>query len=116
VLGGQALERRRLVGGVVVDVQARVSGEPLVEEVEQPLEQEALVLAVVRPERGEAPVPIGQAVQVLERAPGLPEGVALDVVEEVAPGGSREQPEAALLLRRQQVVAVGARAPRGELE
>src|SRR5205823_2611882 len=53
---------------------------------------------------------------VLERASGLEERVALDVVEEVAGIGRWEEAEAALLLRRKQLVAMRARAARGELE
>src|SRR5439155_16173202 len=71
---------------------------------------------VVRPEGREVAARVGHAVQVLERAPGLEERVALDVVEEVAGVWLREQAEAALLLRLEQVVAVGAREPREELE
>ena len=76
----------------------------------------ALLVAVVRPDRGEGAVGIRDPVQVLEPAAGLPERVALDVVEEVARRRSREQPEAAPLGRLQELVAVRARAPRGELE
>ena len=84
MLGDEALERRGLVGGVVVDVHVRVRGEALVEEADDALERDPLLVAVVRPDRGEAPVRVGDPVQVLEPAAGLPERIALDVVEEVA--------------------------------
>ena len=49
VLGHQPLERRGLVGGVVVDVHVRVRGEPLVEEVDE------LPRTRAAPRRGRAP-------------------------------------------------------------
>ncbi len=54
VLGDEALEGRGLVGGVVVDVHVRVRGEALVEEADDALERNPLLVAVVRPDRGEA--------------------------------------------------------------
>ena len=84
VLGDEALEGRGLVGGVVVDVHVRLGGEALVEEADDALERDPLLVAVVRPDRGEAAVRVGDPVQVFEPAAGLPERIALDVVEQVA--------------------------------
>ena len=116
VLGDEALERRGLVRGVVVDVHVRVRGEALVEAADDALERQPLLVAVVRPDRGEAAVRVRDPVQVLEPAARLPERVALDVVEEVARRRRREEPEPAALGRREQLVAVRAGAARGELE
>ena len=58
MLGDQALERSRLVSGVVVHMHVRMGSEALVEEADDALQCRPLLVAIVRPNRGEAPVPI----------------------------------------------------------
>src|SRR3954452_21750875 len=70
----QALERGGLVARVVVDVRARVAGEPLVDEVDEVLERLLHGGAVVRPE-GAVAFGVADAPEVLEPAARLPEGV-----------------------------------------
>ena len=49
VLAHEPLDRRLLVGGVVVDVERRVPPAPLDQPVDEPLERRALLPLVVRP-------------------------------------------------------------------
>ena len=105
----QALEHDRLVGRVVVDVHVWIGAQALVEEVDELLERALLALAVVRPEGSEgrpAVLAPEDAEEVLEPAVGRPERVALDVEEDVARRGLRQQLEAALRRRLEQVIRV----------
>src|SRR5215207_3545868 len=86
------------------------------EEIDQSLERTLLLVKAVRPDGREGAVCVHEAGQVLEPAPGGEERIALEVEEEVALGGLWEQAEAALGLRRQQLVAVPAGAAVLELE
>ncbi len=79
------------------------------EEVDELLERALLALAVVRPEGSEgrpAVLAPEDAEEVLEPAVGRPERVALDVEEDVARRGLRQQLEAALRRRLEQVIRV----------
>ena len=111
----QPLERGRLVARVVVDVQARVARASLVDEVDEVLERLLLGGAVVRPE-GAVALGVADAPEVLEPAARLPERVALDVEEEIAGRGRRQEREPARRLRRQHAVDVLAGARMVELE
>ena len=96
VEGHQALERRGLVVGVVVDVHRRVALDARGEEVHELLEGALLAGAVVRPERLEARaavLEIAHAEEVFE--PARLERVALHVEEHVARVGLRQALEAA---------------------
>ena len=88
VLAHQALERRPLIRRVVVDVHAGEPAAALVDQVEQALEPGALGIAVERPDavvlRDAVVVEVEPAEQVLEAAPGLVPGVALEVEPDVA--------------------------------
>ena len=71
------------------------------------------LVAVVRPEGPEPRLAVlapEDAEEVLEPAVGRPERVALDVEEDVARRGLRQQLEAALRLRLEQAVGVRARS------
>ena len=96
VLAHQAAQRRDLVGGVVVDVQRRVGGEPLVDEVDEALERVALLVAGGGEDGLEAAVGVEDPPEVLEAALVVPERVALEVEEEVARRGVGEECEARL--------------------
>ncbi len=122
VAAHQPLERGDLVGGVVVDVQVGVAREPLVHEVDERLERDPLGLVVVRVERLEVAVDVEDPPEVLERAVGVPERVALEVEEEVAGRGVGQEREAGFGLRLEEPVGVvaglardgaGARPARG---
>ncbi len=107
VLLGEPPQRCRLVGGVVVDVHARMLLPPPVQVVQEVAQRPALRGPVVRPERHVALVAVGlqQPEQVLQPPPGPvsvhPERVALEVEEHIAlvRGGER--------LQRRQVVHLG---------
>ena len=68
----------------MVDVQVGETREPLVDEVDEGLERDALRVVVVRVQRREVAVDVEDPPEVLERALGVPERVALEVEEEVA--------------------------------
>ncbi len=116
VAAHQPLERGDLVGGVVVDVQVGVAREPLVHEVDEGLERDPLGLVVVRVERLEVAVDVEDPPEVLERAVGVPERVALEVEEEVAGRGVGQEREAGFRLRLEEPEGVGAGLARDELE
>ena len=116
VLAHQPAQRRDLVGGVVVDVQRRVGGEPLVDEVDEALERGALLLAGGGEDRLEAAVGVEDAPEVLEAALVVPERVALEVEEEVARRGVGEEREARLGLRLEDHVLVVAGRASVELQ
>ena len=83
-----------------------IADEPLVEEVDEPLEGLALLGPVERPERPEGGLAVleeDDAVEVLEPARRLVERVALDVVEDVALGRARQELEPAALDEREEV-------------
>ena len=88
----QPAQRRHLVGRVVIDARSRMRRDPRPEGVEHGLERRPLRVAVVRPDRAEAEVRRPEPVQVLE--PALDVRIALDVVEDVARIGRRQQVEA----------------------
>src|SRR5712672_2461656 len=54
----QALQCGRLVGGIVIDMRARMSGESSGDEVERRLESLLLRVAIMRPERRETDISI----------------------------------------------------------
>ena len=93
----ELLQRRRLVGAVVVDVHVGVPCEPLVEEVDQRLERPALLCPVVRPDRLVSPhcavagagIAHQQAKEEVQTARRLPERIALDIEDDVARRGPR---------------------------
>ena len=116
VAAHQPLERGDLVRRVVVDVQVGVAREPLVHEIDEGLERDPLGLVVVRVERLEVPVDVEDPPEVLERAVRVPERVALEVEEEVAGRGVRQEREAGFRLRLDQLVDVLAAFARVELE
>src|SRR5205823_1808862 len=99
VAAHEAAERRDLVRGVVVDVQVRVPREPLVDEVDERLERDALGVVVVRVQRREVAVDVEDPPEVLEAALAVPERIALEVEEEVAGGRIGQESEAELGLR-----------------
>jgi hypothetical protein len=73
----------------VVDVERGVVAEPRVDEVDEGLERDPLLVAIPGPERAEA-VGVEDAPEVLEAAEPIPEGVALEVEEDVPrEGGGR---------------------------
>ncbi len=105
VAAHQPLQRRRLIRGVVVDVEIRVALAPFGDEVHQPLERDLLpgerdlgrMKRVERPERGEGAIDVEHAEEVvdavIERI-----GIALEVQEQVAGIGRRQHGQAALRL------------------
>jgi hypothetical protein len=105
----EALERRRLVGGVVVDVEAGEALEALEHEVDEVLERVLLLRSVGGPE-GAKPrlfaLHPSDAEEVLETL--VEEGVALHVEVEVSGRRRGEASEAACGLGVEQLVA---RAP-----
>ena len=116
VLAHQAAQRRDLVGRVVVDVQRRVGGEPLVDEVDEALERVALLVAGGGEDRLEAAVRVEDPPEVLEAALVVPERVALEVEEEVARRGVGEEREARLGAGLEDDVLVFAGLAGAELE
>ena len=120
VLAHEPAERGSLVGGVVVDVQVGVDAAARLDPVDEALEGGFLRFAVRAPDdlvaelaRVVAPAP---AEEVLEPARRLVERVALEVEPDVAGRRRRKQPEAAVLLVREQVEAPFARPLEVELE
>ena len=116
VAAHQPLQRRDLVGGVVVDVQVGVLAQPRVDEVDELLERLPLGVVVVRVQRREVAVDVEDPPEVLERAVLVPERVALEVEEEVARRGLGQEREAGFLLLRQQPVDVLAGLARVQLQ
>lgn len=96
----------------MVDVQVGMRLQPRADEVEKALEGALLAGAVDALERREPPLRIGvlHAPQILEAARRLEERIALDVEEDVAGRWRRQQAEAALRLRRQQLVVMTSSA------
>ena len=102
VAAHQLAEGGRLVGGVVVHVQAGVATAALHDEVDELLEGLPLLPRGVAPEgleREAAVVEPADAVEVLEALAVAGERVALDVVEEVARIGGGQGGQAPVLLR-----------------
>ena len=120
VLAHEAGQRRALVGGVVVDVHARVAPAALDDPVDELLERGALGVAIPPPDRGvlhgAVVVAIAVAEEVLEPARGLVERVALHVEPDVAGVRLGQETEAALLLVGEELVQVAALAAAAELE
>ena len=120
VAAHQALEGRRLVRRVVVDVHGRLAREPLDDEVDERLEHGLLLGRVVCPERMEHALAgdlLDPAEEVLDAAVHGP-WVGLDVEEDVERRPLRQgrQTTVRLLAQRQQLAAQAARAPPFELD
>jgi hypothetical protein len=98
VLTHQALEGGRVVGPVVVDVEARPARQAPAHPVDDLLEGAALALGVVGPERDVRPVQLEETEQEDEPPARLPERVALEVENHVSRRGRRQAVEAAAFL------------------
>ena len=120
MLAHEPPERGSLVRRVVVDVQVGIAAAALDEPVDEAAEGVLLAGPVEAPDRvvAELAVLVAEAVaeEVLEPARGLVERVALEVEPDVAGRGGGEQPEARVLLVREELVAVLAGLPVEELE
>ncbi len=131
VLAHEAPERGALVRRVVVDVQVGVDAAARLDPVDEALEGGLLALAVESPDDLVANLtgawlqpgtccavgsPVAPAEEVLEPARRLVEGVALEVEPDVARRRLREQPEAAVLLVREELDEAVAGARVVELE
>ncbi len=120
VLAHQPRQRRALVGGVVVDVQAGAPPPALDDPVDEALERRPLAVPVPPPQRVvddlTGVVPVAVAEQVLEPARGLVEGVALHVEPDVSLVRLGQQPKAAVLLGGQKVDEVPVLPPPPQLQ
>ncbi len=96
VHGHQLLDRRRLVGRVVIDVRIGMAVQPRHDVIDEGLEGQLLFAAVMRPERHEALVAViddVQSEQVLQ--PAFLQRIAFHVEEHVARVGLRHAFKAA---------------------
>ena len=120
VLAHQPRERGALVGGVVVDVEARMAAAALDDPVDEPLEHRALAVAVARPECLVAHlaglVPVAEPEEELEPARGVVERVPLEVEPHVAEVGYGQEAEPALHLVGQELVEMHPRLATAKLE
>ena len=119
MLAHEPPERGSLVRRVVVDVQVGVDAAARLDPVDEALERGLLAVAVEAPDdlvAHLAALAVAPAEEVLEPARRLVERVALEVEPDVALGRRREQPEAAVLLVREELDAPLARAREVELE
>ena len=111
VAAHQALDRGRLVGAVVVDVEARILPPARRDAVDETLERTLLGGFIERPAAVVSAVPIRGSEEVLEPA-ARREGIAFEIEEEVARRGCRQRGESLVFLdRRNQLVHAPAFTP-----
>ena len=119
MLAHEPAERRSLVRRVVVDVQVGVDAPARLDPVDEAFERGLLAVAVETPDDlvpRLVAVAVTPAEEVLEPARRLVERMALEVEPDVALGRRRQQPEAAILLVREELDAPLAGAREVELE
>ena len=113
---GQPLEGGLLVGRVVVDVCARVGGQPAGQLVEQVAGQRRLLVVVVRPPGAEPSAAVPEPGEVLPALAVVGERVALEVEVDVAVARRRQAQQPAVGLGWQQLVGGLAGGPLAHLQ
>src|SRR5437763_14093935 len=93
----KALQRRRLVCGIVINMRSGMSAEPNGDEVERRLERLLILVAIMRPERREPDVIIFQTIkaeQIFQAAARIENRQSLHAEENVAHIRERQAREA----------------------